>query len=130
MSWPVTGTLMIEPTESESKVELDRFCDALIGIHGEIQEIIEGTADKENNVLKHAPHTAQIAISDTWDRPYSREKAAYPMEILRSHKFWPYIGALITSMVTVILSVLVWNGRVWRCLIIKLNISALPASEC
>ncbi len=94
MSWPVTGTLMIEPTESESKVELDRFCDALISIHGEIQEVLDGTADKENNVLKHAPHTAQIVISDSWDRPYSREKAAYPVEVLRSHKFWPYIGRI------------------------------------
>ena len=94
MSWPVTGTLMIEPTESESKAELDRLCDALISIHGEIKEVLDGTADKENNVLKRAPHTAQIVISDTWDRPYSREKAAYPVENLRSHKFWPYIGRI------------------------------------
>ncbi|PQJ30064.1 aminomethyl-transferring glycine dehydrogenase [Rubritalea profundi] len=94
MSFPVTGTLMIEPTESESKQELDRFCDALINIHGEIQEVIDGTADKENNVLKLAPHTAQIVISDAWDRPYSREKAAYPVDSLRSHKFWPYIGRI------------------------------------
>ena len=85
---------MIEPTESESKPELDRFCEALISIHGEIQEVIDGTADKENNVLKHAPHTAQIVTSDSWDRPYSREKAAYPMAILREHKFWPYIGRI------------------------------------
>lgn len=94
MSWPVGGTLMIEPTESESKAELDRFCEALISIHGEITEVIDGKADRENNVLKHAPHTAQVVISDTWDRPYGREKAAYPMEILRSHKFWPYIGRI------------------------------------
>ncbi|MFC4994225.1 aminomethyl-transferring glycine dehydrogenase [Rubritalea tangerina] len=94
MSWPVTGTLMIEPTESESKPELDRFCDALISIHGEIQEIIDGKADKENNVLKHAPHTAQVVISDSWDRPYTREKAAYPMAVLREHKFWPYVGRI------------------------------------
>jgi len=94
MSWPVAGTLMIEPTESESKVELDRFCDALISIHGEIQEVIDGKADKENNVLKHAPHTAQVVISDEWDRPYGREKAAYPMQILREHKFWPYVGRI------------------------------------
>ena len=92
MSWPVTGTLMIEPTESESKVEIDRFCDALIGIHGEIQEVIDGKVDKENNVLKHAPHTAQIVTSDSWDRPYGREKAAYPMAVQRDHKFWPYVG--------------------------------------
>lgn len=94
MSWPVTGTLMIEPTESESKEELDRFCDALISIHGEIQEVIDGTADKENNVLKNSPHTAQVVISDAWDRPYSREQAAYPMAILREHKFWPYVGRI------------------------------------
>lgn len=94
MSWPVTGTLMIEPTESESKAELDRFCDALISIHGEITEVIEGKADRDNNVLKNAPHTAQVVISDSWDRPYSREKAAYPMAILREHKFWPYIGRI------------------------------------
>ena len=94
MSFPVTGTLMIEPTESESKPELDRFCEALISIHGEIQEVIDGTADKENNVLKNAPHTAQVVISDSWDRPYSREKGAYPVESLREHKFWPYIGRI------------------------------------
>ena len=92
MSWPVTGTLMIEPTESESKEELDKFCDALISIHGEIQEVIDGKADKESNVLKNAPHTAEVVISDSWDRPYSREKAAYPVAGLRQHKFWPYVG--------------------------------------
>lgn len=94
MSWPVAGTLMIEPTESESKEELDRFCDAMISIHAEISEIIEGKADAENNVLKHAPHTAQVVTSDDWDRPYSRQQAAYPMDILRTHKFWPYIGRI------------------------------------
>jgi len=94
MSWPVTGTLMIEPTESESKEELDRFCDSMIAIYHEIKEVISGQADKENNVLKHAPHTAQTVISDTWDRPYGREKAAYPLPILRKHKFWPYVGRI------------------------------------
>ncbi|MGJ8657160.1 MAG: aminomethyl-transferring glycine dehydrogenase [Akkermansiaceae bacterium] len=92
MSFPVSGTLMIEPTESESKLELDRFCDALISIHGEIQEVIDGKADKENNVLTNSPHTAEVMISDSWDRPYSREKAAYPVASLRQHKFWPYVG--------------------------------------
>jgi glycine dehydrogenase len=92
MSFPVSGTLMIEPTESESKAELDRFCDALISIHGEIQEVINGAADKENNVLTNSPHTAEVVVSDTWDRPYSREKAAYPVSSLRQHKFWPYVG--------------------------------------
>ncbi|MFC5051919.1 aminomethyl-transferring glycine dehydrogenase [Rubritalea spongiae] len=94
MSWPVTGTLMIEPTESESKEELDRFCDALISIHGEIKEVIDGTADRENNVLKNAPHTAQVVTSDAWEKPYSREKAAYPVQKLREHKFWPYVGRI------------------------------------
>ncbi len=92
MRFPVFGTLMIEPTESESKGELDRFCDALISIHGEILEVIDGTADKENNVLTNSPHTAEVVTSDTWDRPYSREKAAYPVASLRQHKFWPYVG--------------------------------------
>ncbi|MGJ8673706.1 aminomethyl-transferring glycine dehydrogenase [Rubritalea sp.] len=92
MSWPVTGTLMIEPTESESKEEIDRFCDALISIHGEIQEVINGSEDREDNVLKNAPHTAQVVSSDLWDRSYSREKAAYPLPSLREHKFWPYVG--------------------------------------
>ncbi len=92
MSFPVSGTLMIEPTESESKEELDRFCDALISIYGEIQEVINGTADKENNVLTNSPHTAEVVTSDSWDRPYSREKAAYPVAGLRMHKFWPYVG--------------------------------------
>ena len=92
MSFPVSGTLMIEPTESESKDELDRFCEALISIHGEIQEVIDGLFDKENNVLTNSPHTAQMVICDSWDKPYGREKAAYPLDSLRRHKFWPYVG--------------------------------------
>ncbi len=94
MSWPVAGTLMIEPTESESKGELDKFCDAMISIHGEIQEVVDGVADKEDNVLKNAPHTAQMVISDTWSHPYTREQAAYPVSSLRSHKFWPSVGRI------------------------------------
>ena len=94
MSWPVAGTLMIEPTESESKAELDKFCDAMILIHGEIQAVIDGSADKEDNVLKNAPHTAQMVISDEWSHPYSREQAAYPVSSLRSHKFWPSVGRI------------------------------------
>lgn len=89
MSWPVAGTLMIEPTESESKAEMDRFCDALIGIREEMAEIESGKADKNVNVLKHAPHTAAAVLSDEWNRPYSREKAAYPLPWLRDGKFWP-----------------------------------------
>ncbi|MCP5536674.1 MAG: aminomethyl-transferring glycine dehydrogenase [Akkermansiaceae bacterium] len=94
MSWPVGGTLMIEPTESESKAELDKFCDAMISIHGEIQAVIDGRADKEDNVLKNAPHTAEMVISDSWSHPYSREQAAYPVSSLRDHKFWPSVGRI------------------------------------
>ena len=88
MSWPVAGTLMIEPTESESKAELDRFCDALIAIRGEIREIEQGKADRENNVLKHAPHTAEV-VAGEWDRPYPRSLGPFPAEWTRAHKFWP-----------------------------------------
>ena len=94
MSWPVAGTLMIEPTESESKAELDKFCDAMILIHGEIQDVIEGRADKEDNILKNAPHTAEMVISDTWSHPYPREQAAFPMSCQRDHKFWPAVGRI------------------------------------
>ncbi len=92
MSWPVAGTLMIEPTESESKAELDRFCEALISIHAEMKAIEDGKLDRENNPLKHAPHTAQVVCADKWERPYSREQAAYPAPWLREHKYWPPVG--------------------------------------
>jgi glycine dehydrogenase len=92
MSWPVPGTLMIEPTESESKPELDRFCDALIAIRAEIREIEQGQADRNDNVLKNAPHTAAAVTSDEWKRPYPRAKAAYPAPWLRDFKFWPAVG--------------------------------------
>jgi len=92
VSFPVAGTLMIEPTESESKDELDRFCEAMIAIRNEIREIENGQADKENNVLKHAPHTAEIVINDEWNRPYGRNKAAFPLVWVRSNKFWPTVG--------------------------------------
>jgi glycine dehydrogenase len=92
VSFPVPGTLMIEPTESESKDELDRFCDALIGIREEIREIELGIADRTNNVLKNAPHTADMVVTDSWDKPYGREKAAYPAPWTREHKFWPAVG--------------------------------------
>jgi glycine dehydrogenase len=94
MSFPVPGTLMIEPTESESKAELDRFCDAMLSIYDEIQAVIDGRADKEDNVLKNAPHTAEMVISDVWTHPYGREEAAYPMACQREHKFWPSIGRI------------------------------------
>ncbi|HEX4629672.1 MAG TPA: aminomethyl-transferring glycine dehydrogenase [Chthoniobacterales bacterium] len=94
VSFPVAGTMMIEPTESESKEELDRFCEAMILIHGEIQAVVSGSADKKNNVLKNAPHTAQQVTADNWDRPYSRETGAYPAPWTREHKFWPAIGRI------------------------------------
>ena len=92
MSFPVPGTFMIEPTESEAKSELDRFCDALISIHGEMQAVAHGEADKANNPLKHAPHTAKVVCRDDWDRPYSRELAAFPSPATRASKFWPAVG--------------------------------------
>jgi glycine dehydrogenase len=92
MSFPVPGTLMIEPTESESKEELDRFCDAMIGIRNEIRAIEEGESDPENNVLKHAPHTMRVVMGDEWNRPYSREEAVFPVPSLRFDKFWPAVS--------------------------------------
>ncbi|KAL1224620.1 Glycine dehydrogenase (decarboxylating) 2 [Cardamine amara subsp. amara] len=92
MSWPVPGTLMIEPTESESKAELDRFCDALISIREEISQIEKGNADPHNNVLKGAPHPPSLLMADAWQKPYSREYAAFPAPWLRSSKFWPTTG--------------------------------------
>ncbi len=94
VSWPVAGTMMVEPTESESKPELDRFCDAMISIYGEIKAIADGKADRQNNVLKNAPHTAQQVIADKWDRPYSRAEAAFPAPWTREHKFWPAVARI------------------------------------
>jgi glycine dehydrogenase len=92
LSFPVAGTLMVEPTESESKWELDRFCDVLLAIREEIREIEEGKANPESNVLKNAPHTAQEVTSDAWSFDYSREKAAYPISYVREFKFWPTVA--------------------------------------
>ena len=92
MSWPVPGTLMVEPTESESKEELDRFCEAMIAIHGELIAIEEGKLDRTDNPLKRAPHTAAVVTADEWTRPYSRSQAAYPAPWLRNHKFWPSVS--------------------------------------
>lgn len=92
MSWPVAGTLMIEPTESESKEELDRFCDAMLSIYEEIEEIINGAADAHDNLLKNAPHTAAMVMAEEWTHPYSRERAAFPVPRLRKHKYWPSVG--------------------------------------
>lgn len=92
MSFPVAGTLMIEPTESESKEELDRFCDAMIEIRNEIREIEDGIADKDKNVLKQAPHTMRVVMDENWDRSYSRSKGAFPLDHLRYNKFWPSVS--------------------------------------
>ncbi len=94
VSWPVPGTMMIEPTESESKAELDRFCDALISIRSEIQEIVEGRVPRDSNPLQHAPHTAQVVTATEWARPYSREQAAFPAPWIRERKFWPAVGRI------------------------------------
>ncbi|TDB69229.1 aminomethyl-transferring glycine dehydrogenase [Arundinibacter roseus] len=94
LSFPVAGTLMIEPTESESKAELDRFCDTMIAIRNEIREVEEGIADRAENVLKHAPHTARVVLAADWKRPYSREKAAFPLPALRFNKFWPSVSRI------------------------------------
>ncbi len=92
MSFPVAGTIMIEPTESEPKTELDRFCDAMIAIKNEVNAIENGTADMIDNVLKNAPHTASVVIADTWLHPYTRNEAAYPLPYVRAAKFWPTVG--------------------------------------
>ena len=92
VSFPVHGTLMVEPTESESKEELDRFCEAMISIRKEIEEIENGTADKVDNVIKNAPHTALEVTADDWTHPYSREKAAFPLEWIKERKFWPSVA--------------------------------------
>ncbi|WP_028297305.1 aminomethyl-transferring glycine dehydrogenase [Olivibacter sitiensis] len=97
VSFPVAGTLMVEPTESEPKAELDRFCNALIAIRKEIESVADGVADKENNVLKNAPHTVDVISSDSWDRPYSRQQAAFPLPYVKEHKFWPSVGRVNDS---------------------------------
>ena len=92
MSFPVPGTIMIEPTESEDKAELDRFCDALLSIYDEIKAIENGTADKLNNALKNAPHTQHVVCADEWTRPYSRQAAAFPLAYVKENKFWPSVA--------------------------------------
>ena len=92
MSWPVAGTLMIEPTESESLKELDRFCEAMISIRKEIAEIENNEAPIEDNLLKNSPHTAKKLISDSWEHQYDRVKAGYPVEGLYENKYWPPVG--------------------------------------
>ncbi len=94
MSFPVPGTLMIEPTESESKEELDRFIEAMIAIRGEIGEIERGEMDGEDNPLKHAPHSAAVIAGDEWNHAYSRQRAAFPAAWVRANKFWPSVGRI------------------------------------
>ncbi|OQA07432.1 MAG: Glycine dehydrogenase (decarboxylating) [Bacteroidetes bacterium ADurb.Bin397] len=92
LSFPVAGTIMIEPTESEDKAELDRFCDALLSIRAEIRAIEEGKADKADNLHKHAPHTQFVITADVWNHAYSRQQAAYPLEYVKNNKFWPSVS--------------------------------------
>ncbi|MGZ3942506.1 MAG: aminomethyl-transferring glycine dehydrogenase, partial [Bacteroidia bacterium] len=92
VAFPVVNTLMVEPTESESKAELDKFCDAMISIRKEIQEILDGKADKVDNVIKNAPHTSKLVVSDNWTRSYPREKAAFPLKCVKANKFWPSVA--------------------------------------
>lgn len=92
LSFPVHGTLMVEPTESESLQELDRFIEAMIAIHKEIMELKDGKTDAENNVLRNAPHTQEVAVADKWERPYAREKAAFPLDWIRENKLWPSVS--------------------------------------
>ena len=94
MSWPVTGTLMIEPTESEAKVEIDRFCDAMIAIREEIAQIEKGEWPRDDNPLVNAPHTATMVMADKWDHPYAREQAAFPKAGLRQSKYWPPVARI------------------------------------
>lgn len=114
MSWPVSGSLMIEPTESETKSELDRFCDAMICIRQEIREIEEGKFDRVNNPLKRAPHTLNQIFASTWDRPYSRERAAFPAVRIFNYIIWLTNLSKCISSISSPLSWLTRNcGQVW-----------------
>src|SRR5690606_35746269 len=97
VSFPVAGTLMVEPTESESKAELDRFCDALIAIRQEVAAVELGDVDQVDIVLKNAPHTASVVTADEWTKSYSRQTAAYPLTYLKDRKFWPSVGRVNDS---------------------------------
>jgi glycine dehydrogenase len=92
MSFPVVGTLMIEPTESESKMELDRFVDAMVSIRQEIRDVVDGVSDKSDNVLVNSPHPVDVLVCNEWEHKYSREQAAYPLGVLRDRKYWPSVS--------------------------------------
>jgi glycine dehydrogenase len=92
LSFPVAGTLMVEPTESEPKVELDRFIDAMIAVRGEIRAVEEGKVDRDDNPLKNAPHTAAMVLAEDWAHDYTRERAAFPVAALKQQKYWPPVG--------------------------------------
>jgi glycine dehydrogenase len=94
VSFPVAGTIMVEPTESEALEELDRFCEAMLSIRREIEAIASGKADKDDNVLKNAPHTAHVISADQWAHNYTRQEAAYPLAWVRERKFWPTVGRI------------------------------------
>ena len=94
VSFPVAGTLMVEPTESEDKGEIDRFCDAMIQIRAEIEDVVQGRADRADNPLKNAPHTAAAVSGTAWTHAYSRETAAFPLPFVRANKFWPSVGRI------------------------------------
>ena len=94
MSFPVASTMMIEPTESEPKGELDRFCEALIAIRDEVREVEQGRVSAEQSALRHAPHTAETVTADSWQHAYSRQHAAFPAPWLKNHKFWPPVGRI------------------------------------
>ena len=94
VSFPVPGTFMIEPTESESLTEIDRFCEAMISIREEIRFLEEGKGDLKDNVLKNAPHTMEVMTASAWDRPYSREQAAFPSDWVRENKYWPPVARI------------------------------------
>lgn len=92
VSFPVAGTLMIEPTESESQAELDRFVEAMLTIHAELEAVCSGEADAKDNVLKNAPHSQHVITADAWEHPYTRQQAAFPLPWVRDRKFWPSVS--------------------------------------
>jgi glycine dehydrogenase len=122
MSWPVANTLMIEPSESENKEELDRFIDALISIRQEIKAVEDGKVPKDGNILRMAPHTQKDLLVDEWDRPYTREQAAYPLPWLKEKKFWPSVTrlddgelAFISSCPRFYMEINIDIRSIWRC---------------